>query len=248
MSLTAASAGLVALIIFMFWKVMQPGLAQIHMVLPLIWGVICAGAVLLLLSAMLAIVITLLGLQLPKLVYVLAWKLMNMLFPLAVGLGKLLGVSRFKVQQSFIALNNELVRKHIRKVPADRILLLTPHCLQFDKCPHKITRNVENCHQCGKCGVGKMLALAHEHGCKFVVATGGTLARQMVMEARPKAIVAVACERDLTSGIQDVFPVPVLGVFNERPFGPCFNTRVSVDKLEEAILAFKDEVDYAKKN
>lgn len=67
------------------------------------------------------------------------------------------------------------------------------------------------------------------------------MARQMVKQARPKAIVAVACERDLTSGIQDVFPLPVLGVLNERPFGPCFNTRVDIDKLEEAILVFLDK-------
>ena len=48
------------------------------------------------------------------------------------------------------------------------------------------------------------------------------MARQMVKEIRPKAIIAVACERDLTSGIQDVFPLPVIGVLNERPFGPMF--------------------------
>ena len=72
------------------------------------------------------------------------------------------------------------------------------------------------------------------------VATGGTLARQMVKEIRPKAIIAVACERDLTSGIQDVFPLPVIGVLNERPFGPCFNTRVDIKKVEAAILDFLD--------
>ena len=48
-------------------------------------------------------------------------------------------------------------------------------------------------------------------------------------------------ERDLTSGIQDVFPLPVLGVLNERPFGPCFNTRVDINKLEAAILAFMED-------
>ncbi|WP_337781076.1 DUF116 domain-containing protein, partial [Phascolarctobacterium succinatutens] len=89
--------------------------------------------------------------------------------------------------------------------------------------------------------VGTMLGLAHKYGCHFAVATGGTLARQMVKQARPKAIVAVACERDLTSGIQDVFPLPVLGVLNERPFGPCFNTRVDINKLEAAILAFMED-------
>ena len=94
---------------------------------------------------------------------------------------------------------------------------------------------------CGRCSVGAMLGLAHKYGCHFAVATGGTLARQMVKQARPKAIVAVACERDLTSGIQDVFPLPVLGVLNERPFGPCFNTRVDINKLEAAILAFMED-------
>ena len=81
------------------------------------------------------------------------------------------------------------------------------------------------------------------------VATGGTLARQMVKEIRPKAIIAVACERDLTSGIQDVFPLPVIGVLNERPFGPCFNTRVDIKKVEAAILDILDteEADDRKK-
>jgi len=72
----------------------------------------------------------------------------------------------------------------------------------------------------------------------MAVATGGTLARQMVKQIRPKAIVAVACERDLTSGIQDVFPLPVVGVLNERPFGPCFNTRVDIKRVEAAVLDF----------
>ena len=46
LGLTLASAGLVALVIFMFWKVMVPGLAQIHIALPMVWGAICLVAVL----------------------------------------------------------------------------------------------------------------------------------------------------------------------------------------------------------
>lgn len=66
----------------------------------------------------------------------------------------------------------------------------------------------------------------------------GTLARQAVKKVRPKAILAVACERDLTSGIQDVFPMPVIGVLNRRPNGPCFNTSVDIDAIEEEIKTF----------
>ena len=56
------------------------------------------------------------------------------------------------------------------------------------------------------------------------------------------------CIRDRTSGIQDVFPLPVLGVLNERPFGPCFNTRVDINKLEAAILTFMDDEEAKEKN
>jgi hypothetical protein len=45
----------------------------------------------------------------------------------------------------------------------------------------------------------------------------------------------VACERDLTSGIQDAYTLPVIGILNERPFGPCFNTSVDISKVAEAL-------------
>ena len=84
-----------------------------------------------------------------------------------------------------------------------------------------------------------MVTLAEEMGFNFFVVTGGTLARQIVKKLRPKAVLAVACERDLTSGIQDVYPLPAVGVMNIRPNGPCYNTHVDMEdfkrQLEEII-------------
>ena len=150
---------------------------------------------------------------------------------------------RRRVEQSFIEVSNHLVRNQHVRVPANRLLILTPHCIQLDTCPYKVTRDITNCHQCGRCGVGQLLALSKKYGVHVAIATGGTLARQAVKKARPKAILAVACERDLTSGIQDVFPLPVIGVLNERPNGPCFNTRADMGKIEEAIRSFILEED-----
>jgi hypothetical protein len=50
--------------------------------------------------------------------------------------------------------------------------------------------------------------------------------------------VAVACELDLTTGIQDAYPLPVIGILNERPNGPCFNTRVDIERVDRAICHF----------
>jgi uncharacterized protein len=159
----------------------------------------------------------------------------EILFPIMIVLGKFLGISKEKVQQSFVEVNNLLVKAKMRDVKPSRILLLMPHCLQFNDCAIKITTDAYKCQACGKCKINDLVMLAKRHGVYLSVATGGTLARRRVAEAKPQAIIAVACERDLTSGIQDAYPLPVIGILNDRPFGPCFNTSVDITKVGEAL-------------
>ena len=94
-----------------------------------------------------------------------------------------------------------------------------------------------NCQRCGRCDIGALVALAEEMGFHFFVVTGGTLARQTVKKIRPQAVLAIACERDLTSGIQDVYPLPAVGVLNLRPNGPCYNTHVDIVAVRREIEA-----------
>lgn len=162
----------------------------------------------------------------------------NLLFPISLGLGRLLGIDKNTIQSSFIAVNNQLVLARKFLVAPEKLLLLTPHCLQRAACPIKITLNVHNCKRCGKCSISGLLELTERYGSKLAVATGGTFARKFVQDYRPQAIVAIACERDLTSGIQDTNPLPVLGVLNERPNGPCFNTQVDLHQVEKAMKYF----------
>ncbi|HEX9020010.1 MAG TPA: DUF116 domain-containing protein [Nitrospirota bacterium] len=159
----------------------------------------------------------------------------EVLFPIMIVVGKLLGISKEKIQQSFVEVNNLLVRAKCGDAKPDRILLLMPHCLQFNDCAIKITSDAYKCQACGKCRIKDLVVLAKKYGVHLSVATGGTLARRRVAEARPQAIIAVACERDLTSGIQDAYPLPVIGILNDRPYGPCFNTSVDISKVAEAL-------------
>lgn len=159
----------------------------------------------------------------------------EVLFPIMIVTGKLLGISREKIQQSFVEVNNLLVRAKCNEKKPERILLLMPHCLQFNDCAIKITSDAYKCQACGRCKIKDLVMLAKKHNVHLSVATGGTLARRRVAEAKPQAIIAVACERDLTSGIQDAYPLPVIGILNERPFGPCFNTSVDIDKVADAL-------------
>ena len=165
----------------------------------------------------------------------LVQKTLVFFFPLVVQLGRVFRIPSEKIQSSFIAINNRLIEVNDDRVTADQLLLLLPHCLQDENCPYKITRNPYNCQRCGKCPVGQLLDLADKWHVELRVVTGGTLARQAVKAVHPKYILAVACERDLSSGIVDSFPLPVYGVLNERPNGPCFNTLVSLERVEEQL-------------
>lgn len=160
------------------------------------------------------------------------------LFPLGMYVGQLLGFPKTGLQRAFINVSNHLVGIHGIRVKGSEIMILLPHCMQKSDCRYKVTNDVENCRRCGRCTLNDLLSLKEKYGCHIVVATGGTLARKFVRELRPKAIVAVACERDLASGIQDTYPMPVTGVLNIRPEGPCVNTSVDVREVERAIQLF----------
>jgi len=169
---------------------------------------------------------------------ILIGKAVNFLFPIALKIGQWGGIESERIKNSYIQVNNQLVKLEKQKISPEKILILAPHCLQRVQCPRKITIDVNNCKCCGLCPVGDLLLLSREKGVQLVVATGGTFARKFIKERKPHAIVAIACERDLTSGLQDVDKVPVIGVINERPEGPCHNTRVNLCKVEKAIDNF----------
>lgn len=161
-----------------------------------------------------------------------------LLFPLMRLLGILLRIPKSKVRLAFIRLNNDLAKVSQIRCKPEELLILLPHCIQKSSCLHRLTHNIQNCTRCGACTVGPLLTLGDKYGVEVVIVPGGTVARQMVKEKRPRCLVAVACHRDLTSGVRDVAALPVYGIVNERPFGPCINTGVDVSKVEEAIRMF----------
>ncbi len=163
----------------------------------------------------------------------------KLFLPLMEILGPRLGISKEQVRNSFIETNNRMLLTGNRhKIAPERMLLLLPHCLQRADCQRRITTSIDNCQQCGRCNIDALIKLARHYNIHIAVATGGTLARKIVRDHKPKMIVAVACERDLTSGIHDTFPLPVYGILNQRPEGPCWNTLVETIEVENALKTF----------
>ena len=159
----------------------------------------------------------------------------NLLFPVNVFIGKIFRISKETIRESFIDVNNAFIKLNKIFVKSEEILLLLPHCLQNYDCQFRITNIIDNCNNCGKCCIKDLKQLSKETKINIAIATGGTIARKIIINLKPKLIIAVACQRDLVDGLLEVFPIPVYGILNERPYGPCVNTTVDVNFIKMII-------------
>ena len=224
--------------IYLFWWVPTKGLANIHPDLPRIAGLVFAALSGIALLGTLLLVLTTAFSKDILFTRFMRGVVIKFLLPVIEFIGsKLMRISKDTIRQSFIAMNNSLVASQHLHVRPDRVLILLPHCLQLFDCEIKVTGDINKCIRCGRCDIKGLAELATKYQIDISVATGGTLARKVIIEKRPKLVVAVACERDLTSGIKDCYPLPVIGILNDRPFGPCINTKVEVEKIDQALKA-----------
>lgn len=161
--------------------------------------------------------------------------------PLVEVVARIFSIPIASVRRSFVMLNNELlVGAKLLYSPQD-VLVLVAHCSQASHCKFRLTYNSDNCKRCGKCPIGHLLILRDTFGIQLITATGGTRARHIAAQTKPKFIIGVACERDLVSGIQDLPVFPIFGFFNECPNGPCIDTLVDVDSLRKYLVMFVSE-------
>jgi len=133
---------------------------------------------------------------------------------------------------------NAITRIRRSRCRPEGLLILFPSCLQFSGCPQKITYDLGQCKRCGRCKVKGILELSEKYGTRCAVATGGRLALEIAKSDGVEAVVAVACEKELQEGIKALFPKPSIGVPNLRPHGPCKDTDVDLEQVEEAVRWF----------
>ena len=140
-----------------------------------------------------------------------------------------------------VRLMNRLTRLRRIRCRPEQILLLVPTCLQRSECPQKVSNDINACLRCGRCKIKDIIELAEKYGISCAIATGGRQAVEMALQDDVKAVVAIACEKELQQGVLGIFPKPGVGVINIRPNGPCKDTDVDLEEVEDAIKWFLRE-------
>lgn len=207
-------------IAFFVWYMISPRLAQFHPSLPVIiavmmmfvWSILSLWFFLIVLSIITAKDFSL---HLGKMDISL-----TRIVPLVLKLGNDLGISLDRMANSFVKVRNALLRTNVHPVLPHQLLILLPRCLSAPLQKQLIT-------------------FAKKEGIHIAIVPGGEKARQLVKELCPLAVIGVACERDLLSGIRDVAEkIQVIGIPNIRPEGPCKNTLIDLKEFENAVGIF----------
>lgn len=141
----------------------------------------------------------------------------NLLFSKSFRLAAIFGVSRDRIGNSFVQVSNSISRAMKPIGRSEKLLILLPRCLAKNE-------------------LTKINGLKERYPLEVHTVSGGELARKKVRELCPTAVIGVACERDLVSGIRDVGQkISVIGIPNQRPEGPCRNTHIDLNELIEAV-------------
>ncbi len=140
--------------------------------------------------------------------------------PWVMKFGHKLGVSKDRLGNSFVNVSNCLIQTTATRVQPEKLLILLPRCLK-------------------KPIIDTIIHYSKSMKIPTHIVSGGSLAREIILKLKPQAIIGVACERDLLSGIQDTIThIPVIGIPNKRPEGPCKDTTIDLKEMEKALQIF----------
>ena len=215
--LAAAAVIIIVASLQLAWYLAKPRIEQLSLFLSHVveWSAFVAAIFLVLLISL----ETVLAVRFKKSLFPYAWtgRLSLFLLSKSIWLGRKFGISRDRVGNSFIKAHNLMLKAHAGQLRSDVLLILLPRCLDKETKRQVIER-------------------VNGRAVRIVTAAGGEEARRAIREHRPSLILAVACERDLISGIKDVAErIPVLAIPNKRPEGPCKNTHLHLADLDEAL-------------
>jgi len=209
-------AGAVALALLLY--ILTPRLALVHPALPVALAGAGVGALAIALAWFVALLLSFYGgaLLLPEGLLERGpyLKVMN-----ATSLFARAFRRRDWVEHAAIDVYNALAERRHRRVGKGELLVLVPRCLS-------------------KQTLDGVLAIAGRYDVPVFVATRGQLARRVIRERRPRAVVAVACERDMMTGLRDVAgKLPVLGLTMQLPNGPCRDAMVDLGLMDRWVRA-----------
>jgi len=112
-----------------------------------------------------------------------------------------MGVDEKEFFQLYVKTKNSASREKFASTPYSERILLLPQCLRSRECPAELGEYGYECQECGKCNLKNIIHVAKTLGYKGIfILPGGSIAKKILLETKPKASLGVACFKELVLG------------------------------------------------
>ena len=162
--------------------------------------------------------------------------LIDAFYPILRGLMDLFKLPSSIIEEFDIGLKNRISEKKFISTPVSERIIVLPQCLRSLKCPAKLSAEEGLvCKGCGSCQIDDFFKKAESLGYRMFVVPGGTFVKRIIINERPKAVIAVACFVDLVEGIKiaERAGIAAQGILLETT--GCVETTVNWEKVYDKL-------------
>jgi hypothetical protein len=146
------------------------------------------------------------------------------------------GVEEKELFQLYIETKNRSLIQSFASTSYNERVLMLPQCLRAKDCPAEIGKYGYECQQCGRCSIAKIMQLTKDLGYKGTfILPGGSLAKKILLELKPKASLGVACSKELVLGSYLCEKLGIVGQGVILLRDGCINTIVDMKTLKETL-------------
>ena len=147
-----------------------------------------------------------------------------------------LGIKPENIDRLYIELKNSMNSERFMKTDPKNKIIFLPQCLRNSKtCIAKLGSMGWECGKCSyhkKCKIYQIKQIAEPMGYMVVVVPGGSLVFKLIKELKPRAVLGVACMKELVMAIEEI-RLPAQGVILSRD--GCVDTDVDMKHVNEAL-------------
>ncbi len=154
---------------------------------------------------------------------------------------KIVGVNDALIDELYVDLKNKLADEKLALVLASQKMVLLPQCLRHRECPAPQDDEGFHCVGCGRCKIKGIMKESKKTGIKTFVLPGGSMIPRILLKYKPKAVIGVACMKELVLGINEVDKAGILVRGVRLTKDGCHETDLNEYELYDLMHQNKEE-------
>ena len=147
---------------------------------------------------------------------------------------RLIGLKPENVEKLYLDFKNDYYREKFRTIEPENKIVFLPQCLRKTTCKASLDEEGYHCIKCEnhtECKVHAIKAKAEGLGYRVFVCPGGSMIAKIILKYRPKAIMGVACIKEIIMAGEDAEQIRIPYQAVELLKSGCVATDVDVEHV-----------------